>query len=66
MGFEDLNRLGGSDDDFNDAVFLVRSDPIQSMIETPVEIYSAPAPIAGSGIAGILMLCMMLLSRRIV
>lgn len=27
MGIEDMDRLGHSDDDFNDAVFIVQSDP---------------------------------------
>ena len=50
LGFEDLNRLGNSDDDFNDAVFLVRANPIDSLKETKVEVYSAPHPMAGAGI----------------
>ncbi len=56
MGFEDLHRLYGSDDDFNDAVFLVRSDPTGAMAETNVEVYSAPAPIAGGGFISLILL----------
>lgn len=53
MGFEDLDRRYGSDDDFNDAVFIVRSDPATSLQETNIEIYSAPAPTLGTGLAGL-------------
>ena len=57
MGFEDLYRgYGGSDDDFNDAIFLVRSDPTGAMADTNVEIYSAPGPMAGGGVLGFLIL----------
>ena len=56
MGFEDLHRLYGSDDDFNDAVFLVRSDPTGAMAGTNVEVYSAPAPLAGGGLLSIMIL----------
>ncbi len=31
LGFEDLNRMGSSDDDFNDAIFYVTANPIQSV-----------------------------------
>ncbi|PHS79026.1 MAG: hypothetical protein COB59_03830 [Rhodospirillaceae bacterium] len=54
MGFEDLDRRYGSDDDFNDAVFIVRSDPATALQDTNIEIYSAPAPTIGTGLAGFL------------
>lgn len=56
MGFEDLHRLYGSDDDFNDAVFLVRSDPTGAMADTNIEVYSAPAPLAGGGLLSLALL----------
>ncbi len=31
LGFEDLNRDGGSDDDFNDAVFYARANPVDAI-----------------------------------
>ena len=44
VGFEDLNRATG-DNDFNDAIFIVRSDPVDAIADSNVpQIYSAPAP----------------------
>lgn len=34
LSFEDLNRQGGSDDDFNDAIFYVTSNPIEAIDKT--------------------------------
>jgi len=31
LGFEDLNRMGHSDDDFNDAMFYITANPIQAV-----------------------------------
>lgn len=31
MGFEDMDRDGGSDDDFNDAIFYVTANPIEAI-----------------------------------
>lgn len=31
LGFEDLNRMGSTDDDFNDALFYVTANPIQAV-----------------------------------
>ncbi len=31
IGFEDLNRTSGSDDDFNDAIFYVTSNPVEAI-----------------------------------
>ncbi|PCJ96221.1 MAG: hypothetical protein COA45_11370 [Zetaproteobacteria bacterium] len=64
MGFEDLHRLYGSDDDFNDAVFLVRSDPTGAMAGTNVEVYSAPAPLAGCGFISMVILLMTGILRK--
>lgn len=54
MGFEDLNRVDrsanaywySSDNDFNDAVFIVESNPFDAIQGTNV--YAAPAPKLGS------------------
>jgi len=62
MGFEDLYQLG--DADFNDAVFLVRSDPTGAMGGTNVEVYSAPVPVAGGGFFGFIALMMIGILRR--
>lgn len=44
VGFEDLNRATG-DNDFNDAVFIVRSDPVEALNESTIPtISSAPSP----------------------
>jgi hypothetical protein len=53
MGFEDLDRRYGSDDDFNDAVFIVRADPAEALEASNIEVYSAPAPALGSGVMGL-------------
>lgn len=37
--FEDLNRTGNSDDDFNDLVFIVTSNPITAIDTTDVFVY---------------------------
>ncbi len=31
LGFEDLNRMGNSDEDFNDAMFFITANPIQAV-----------------------------------
>ncbi len=44
VGFEDLNRATG-DNDFNDAVFIVRSDPVEALNDSPIpKISAAPLP----------------------
>lgn len=68
MGFEDLNRVDASandygyrsDEDFNDAVFAIRSNPVEALSET--NIATAPGPLTGSTIAGLAAL--LLLRRR--
>lgn len=51
VGFEDLNRLNGSDDDFNDLVFLVQASPLDAIADANVPVFAAPAPGLGSGAA---------------
>lgn len=64
MGFEDLYRKSASDDDFNDAVFLVRSDPGGAISDTDVEVYSAPAPALGGGLISLAFLLIAGLFKR--
>ncbi|MEM7652353.1 MAG: DUF4114 domain-containing protein [Pseudomonadota bacterium] len=53
LGFEDLNRTDrtanhwniASDEDFNDAVFILSSNPVEAIQDT--QIYTAPAPQLG-------------------
>ncbi len=49
VGFEDLRRPGG-DNDFNDAIFLVQSNPIEALQENNLEIATAPGPNMGGGL----------------
>lgn len=51
MGFEDLNRDRGSDDDFNDAIFLVEANPPDALLES--NILPAPVPHAGGTLASV-------------
>ncbi|MCV6610917.1 MAG: DUF4114 domain-containing protein [Amphritea sp.] len=63
LGFEDLVRPGG-DNDFNDAVFLVRTDPVSSLFadvpttEQVVSLQAAPGPALGSGLSGLVALAL--------
>ena len=58
LGFEDLVRPGG-DNDFNDAVFRVRTDPVSALFAdvpstaTVIALQAAPAPMLGQGISGV-------------
>ncbi|MBX2829917.1 MAG: DUF4114 domain-containing protein [Rhodospirillales bacterium] len=63
MAFEDLKRPYG-DNDFNDAVFRIRSDPIGALSNT--EVYqAAPSPALGAGIPAVLgMVGFFVMSRR--
>lgn len=62
MGFEDLNRVDRtandygyrSDEDFNDAVFIVQSDPAEAFGDS--NIATAPLPSLGQGMIGLLLL----------
>jgi hypothetical protein len=70
MGFEDLNRVDRtandygyrSDEDFNDAVFAIRSNPVKALSET--QIATAPGPVTGSTLAGLVALALLRLRRR--
>ncbi len=53
MSFEDLKRPYASDEDFNDAVFRIRADPVGSLSNTNVY-QAAPSPALGAGIPAIL------------
>ncbi len=67
IGFEDLIRPGG-DNDFNDAIFLVQSDPATALSGNNLEIATAPLPTLGqggvSGLLGLLMGATFLTRRR--
>lgn len=58
LGFEDLVRPGG-DNDFNDAVFRIRTDPVTAMFadvpttETVISMQAAPLPELGRGLSGL-------------
>jgi len=62
MGFEDLNRIDStsndygyrSDEDFNDAVFIINSDPAGAFGDS--NIATAPVPPLGGGLLGLLLL----------
>lgn len=62
LAFEDLDRTDpsanhwgiSSDEDFNDAVFRIRTDPIEAISETNITIMAAPAPSLGGGLAGLI------------
>lgn len=70
LGFEDLHRTDSrqnasgyaSDEDFNDAVFLIRSDPVRAISGS--RIATAPGPLAGSGLGGLLVAGYLLLRHR--
>ena len=63
MGFEDLNRDDPSsndwnirsDNDFNDAVFIITSDPVDAFGDS--NIATGPAPLLGAGGFGMALLC---------
>lgn len=55
VGFEDLDRRSG-DNDFNDAVFIVRSDPAEALQNSNIpKVSAAPTPAFGAGIGGMAM-----------
>ncbi len=66
LGFEDLLRPYG-DNDFNDSVFLIRTDPAEALyanvpgVETVISLQAAPVGNVGSGIAGALALFIFLI-----
>ncbi|MHC5011965.1 MAG: LruC domain-containing protein [Planctomycetota bacterium] len=50
-GFEDLNRAASSDDDFNDCVFIVSSNPISAIGTSEVFVYAEGDP-DNDGVSG--------------
>ncbi len=50
VGFEDLNRDGNSDDDFNDAVFYLTANPIEAIDLTNVLPVDQPVDQDGDGV----------------
>ena len=64
LSFEDLYRDHRSDEDFNDAIFRIRTDPIEAIADTNVTIMAAPAPGLGSGLAGLIGLTGVLALKR--
>ena len=50
-GFEDLDRTVNSDDDFNDAVFLVQVTPAAAIDESVIAQFT-PADLDGDGVSG--------------
>jgi hypothetical protein len=63
LGFEDLVRPQG-DNDFNDAVFRIRTDPVEALFAdvptsgTVISLQAAPAPDMGKGLPGGIMLAL--------
>lgn len=53
VGFEDLIRPYG-DNDFNDAIFLVQSDPASAFEDNILDIATAPSPTMGGMVTGII------------
>jgi LruC domain-containing protein len=52
LGFEDLDRTRGSDDDFNDAVFVIDVQPPSAIDLSGVALYD-PSDRDGDGVAGV-------------
>lgn len=50
VGFEDLNRDTGSDDDFNDAIFYIKANPIESISLENVNPIDEPVDADGDGV----------------
>ena len=50
VGFEDLNRDGNSDDDFNDAMFYITANPIESISLENVNPIDEPIDTDGDGV----------------
>lgn len=71
IGFEDLVRPYG-DNDFNDAVFRIRTDPVDAMYafvpttQTVINMQAAPAPAMGKSMSGMALMAfgMMVMYRR--
>lgn len=64
MGFEDLNRYSG-DNDFNDVVFIIHSDPATAINRDNIApVSAAPGPMLGGGMASIFGVIAFLVMRR--
>ena len=69
LGFEDLVRPYG-DNDFNDAVFVVRTDPVEALFadvpstEQVISLQAAPGPSFGGGLSGLFALSLGLIGLR--
>jgi LruC domain-containing protein len=50
IGFEDLNRETGSDNDFNDAIFYASTNPIDAISRAGVAVADIPTDTDGDGI----------------
>ncbi|MFY0686977.1 MAG: LruC domain-containing protein [Cyclobacteriaceae bacterium] len=50
VGFEDLNRDNGSDDDFNDAIFYITANPIEALSAENVNPIDQPVDSDGDGV----------------
>ncbi|MFY0606791.1 MAG: LruC domain-containing protein [Cyclobacteriaceae bacterium] len=50
VGFEDLNRDSGSDDDFNDAIFYISANPIEAISLENVNPIDEPVDTDGDGV----------------
>ncbi|MFT6854784.1 MAG: LruC domain-containing protein [Cyclobacteriaceae bacterium] len=53
LGFEDLNRMEGSDDDFNDAVFYITSNPLEAISIENINPIDQPTDTDGDGVSDI-------------
>lgn len=51
LGFEDINRENNSDEDFNDAIFYVTSNPIEAIDKTQYQPVDTPKDTDGDGIS---------------
>jgi len=69
LGFEDLVRPGG-DNDFNDALFIVQTDPVSSMfVNVPstgevIALQAAPAKLLGGKISTLMFVILLLMLVR--
>lgn len=53
IGFEDLNRDGSSDEDFNDAMFFISSNPVEAISRTNVNPIDEPTDTDGDGVSNV-------------
>lgn len=50
IGIEDLDRMAGSDDDFNDAVFYMSANPVEAIDITNIKPIDKPVDADGDGV----------------